>query len=253
MNAIAVALLSIVCIFGGALLGLRIRSLLPDHHLSDASRDVVKLGAGLIATLAALVLGLLVSTAKGSLDTISTELTQLGARTILLDRVLADYGPETKEVREIIRSSLVTTIDRIWPEERTMKVNVRAFETSKNVEGIQGKLRILSPRSDSQRQLKSQALQLAAQTALSRWVIIEQIQQTLPTLFLVVLIFWLTMLFVGFGLLSPFNATVLAVLFVCAVSVSGAIFLILEMETPFSGIVKVSSATMQKTLDLLGR
>lgn len=253
MNALAVALIAFACIFGGALLGLFIRSLLPDHHLSDASRDVVKLGAGLIATLAALVLGLLVSTAKGSLDSINTELTQLGAKTILLDRVLAAYGPETKEVREIMRSSLVTTMHRVWPEDRSRKFNVIAVETSKNVEGLQVKLRELSPRSDSQRQLKSQALQIAAESALSRWVIIEQMQQTLPTAFLVVLLFWLSMLFAGFGLLSPVNGTVLAILFVCAVSVSGAIFLILEMETPFSGVVKVSSATMQKTLDHLGR
>lgn len=253
MNAIAVALIAFACIFGGALLGLFIRSFLPDHHLNNASRDVVKLGAGLIATLAALVLGLLVSTAKGSLDSINTELTQLGARTILLDRVLAAYGPETREVREIMRSSLVTTMHRVWPEDRTGKFNVTAVEASKNVEGVQVKLRGLSPRSDSQRQLKSQALQLAAETALSRWVIIEQMQQTLPTVFLVVLLFWLSMLFAGFGLLSPVNGTVLAILFVCAVSVAGAIFLILEMETPFSGIVKVSSATMQKTLDHLGR
>lgn len=253
MSPLAVALIAFGCIFCGALLGLCIRSYLPIHHLNDDARDVVKLGTGLIATLAALVLGLLVSSAKGSLDSINTELTQEGARIILLDRVLADYGPEAKNVREMLRSGLVNTVKRVWPREKTVKFDQRAVEGSRSLEVMVSRLRELEPRSDTQRQLKSQAMQLAAQLAQSRWVIIEQTQQTLPTAFLVVLLFWLTILFVGFGMLSPVNATVLGVLFVCAVSVSGAIFLILEMETPFSGIVKVSSATMQKALENLGR
>jgi hypothetical protein len=253
MSAIAVALIAFVCIFGGALIGLFIRSLLPDHHLNEASRDVVKLGAALIATLAALVLGLLVSSAKGSLDSINTELTQEGARLILLDRILADYGPETKETREMLRTGVAATIKRIWPKDGTGKVDTKAVETSKGMEVMQKKLRGLSPHNDSQRQLKSQALQLAVQLAQSRWLIIEQTQQTLPTAFLVVLLFWLTILFAGFGLLTPPNATILAVLFVCALSVSGAIFMILEMDTPFTGIVKVSGVTIQTALEHLGR
>ena len=247
------ALIAFTCIFGGALLGILIRSILPNHHLNEATRDVVKLGAGLIATLAALVLGLLISSAKDDLNTINTELTQMGAEIILFDRVLANYGPETKEVREMARSSLVITMARIWPKDGARKLNISTVEASRNLEEIQAKLRGLSPRNESQRQLQSQALQLAAQSAQSRWVLIEQTQQPLPTAFLVILLFWLTILFAGFGLLSPVNTTILVVLFVCALSVSGAIFLILEMDTPFTGIVKVSSATLQKALDNLGR
>ncbi len=253
MSAITVALIAFACIFGGALLGLRIRLFLPDHHLTDETRDVLKLGTGLIATLAALVLGLLVSSAKSSMDSINTELTQEGARLMLIDRVLANYGPETKEVREMLRNGVVTTLDRIWPKNATRKVNANAIVTSRNLEVVQDKLRGLSPRTDSQRQLKWQALQIAAQLAQSRWVIIEQTQESLPTVFLVVLLFWLTILFAGFGLLAPINATVLGVLFVCAISVSGAIFLILEMDTPLTGIIKVSSAPLVKALDNLGR
>jgi hypothetical protein len=253
MNQMTVALIAFACIFGGALLGLRIHSFIPVHHLNEATRDVVKLGVALIATLAALVLGLLISSAKDDLSALNNELTQEGARIILLDRLLANYGPETKEIREMMRSSLVSTMDRIWPKDKSSKTNIRSVETSKGVEVIQGKLRGLTPRSDSQRLLQSQALQIADQVAQTRWVMIEQTQQTLPMAFLVILLFWLTILFSCFGLLSPGNATVLVVLFVCALSVSGAIFLILEMDTPFTGIVKVSSTTMQKALDNLGR
>ena len=253
MSSITVALIAFACIFGGALLGLRIRSFLPDHHMSAEAKDIVKLGAGLIATLAALVLGLLVSSAKGTLDTMNTGLTQEGAKTIVLDRVLASYGPETKEVRGLLHGLIAGTIDQIWPEDKTRHVHLRTIEGSTNVERFQDKLRGLSPRSDSQRQLQSQALQIVADLAQTRWILIAQTQQALPAVFVVVLLFWLTVLFAGFGVMSPVNATVITVLFICALSVSGAIFLILEMYTPLDGIIKVSSAPLHKALDNLGR
>src|SRR4029453_5628978 len=96
-------LLSAGCMFGGALLGLLLSSLLPEHHLRDNSKDTVKVVAGMIATLAALVLGLLVGSAKSSFDALNTEITQSGTKIILLDRVLAAYGPETKDAREQLR------------------------------------------------------------------------------------------------------------------------------------------------------
>ncbi len=253
MNSITVALIAFACIFGGALLGLRISSNLPEHHLNENGRDIVKLGAGLIATLAALVLGLLVSSAKGTLDSINTELTQAGAKVIFLDRVLASYGPDTNEVRGLLRGSVESVVERIWPEHKTKQVELETVEAMRGVERIQDKLRELTPGSSSQRQLQAQALQIVADLAQSRWVVIEQTQLTLPTTFLVVLLAWLSMLFACFGLLSPANATVIAVLFICALSVSGAIFLISDMNTPFTGIIKVSGAPLQKALDYLGK
>ncbi len=253
MSSIALALLCFALTFGGALLGLCVRSFLPDHHLSENARDVVKVGAGLIATLAAMVLGLLVSSAKGTLDSMNTELTQSGARIILLDRVLAGYGPETREVRQMLRSRVADVVARIWPEDRSRVVNLKTMEASRSLEEIQERLRGLSPQSDAQRQLKSQAMQIAADLAQSRWLLIEQTQQALPTALIVVLLFWLVILFAGFGLLSRVNTTVVGVLLVCAISVSGAIFLILEMGSPVTGIIKVSSAPLHKALDNIGR
>jgi hypothetical protein len=253
MSSLTIGLIAFACIFGGALLGLLIRSFLPENHMIDDARDIVKLGTGLIATLAALILGLLISSAKGTLDTLNNELTQNGAKIILLDRVLADYGPETREVRGMLRGAVVNIIDRVWPEDRTKQVNIGTMETTTTIESIQEKLNGLSPRNATQRQLQSQALQIATDLAQSRWILIEQAQQAFPTAFLVVLLFWLTMLFAGFGLLSPGNATVIAVLFICALSLAGAIFLITEMNTPVTGIIKVSSAPFHKALANLGR
>ncbi len=253
MSSITIALIAFVCISAGALLGLFIRSFLPDHHMSEDAKGIVKLGAGLIATLAALVLGLLVSSAKGTLDSMNSELMQVGAKIILLDRTLAKYGPETKEVRELLRSNVASTINRIWSEEKTSNVNIKTIEASKVIEMMGDKMRGLSPRNDLQRQFQSQALQMLADLAQSRWLLIEQIQQKLPTAFLVVLLFWLTVLFASFGLLSPGNATVITVLLICALSVAGAIFLINEMNTPLTGTIKASSVPLRVALKNLGR
>jgi hypothetical protein len=253
MSSITVALISFACIFTGGLLGLLIRGFLPEHHRSDEVRDVVKLGSALIATLAAFVLGLLMSTANSKLDTMNSELTQDSAKIIVLDQVLAEYGPETKPVRTLLRGSVVTALKTVWPEEKPMIAHVDNIEITSGWKTIQSKLRVLSPRNESQRLLQAQALQIGGELAQSRWILIEQIQGALPATFLVVLLFWLTILFAGFGMLAPRNATVLAVLLICALSVSGAIYLIYEMNNPLDGMIKISSAPLRKALDHLGK
>ena len=118
MSSPTIGLISVGCIFGGALLGMWLHRVLPERHLDTASKDTIKLGAGLLATLAALVLGLLVSSAKASFDAMNTGIAQAGAKILLADHVLADYGPETKDVREQLRNIVMSSIDRIWPEEK---------------------------------------------------------------------------------------------------------------------------------------
>ena len=235
------------------MLGLLLHGLLPEHHLRDTSKDTVKVVAGMIATLAALVLGLLVGSAKSSFDATSTAITQSGAKIILLDRVLAAYGPETKDVREQLRGAVAAGIEMFWPEEKNVGSGMTAFERANAMEMIQAKLRQLTPTTDAQRQLLSQAEQISNDMLQARWLLIEQAQSALPMPFLVVLLFWLTMLFLSFGLFAPRNATVIIVLLIGAMSVSGAVFIILEMNHPLRGMIKVSSAPMRKALEHLGQ
>jgi hypothetical protein len=253
MSSISIALISAGCIFGGVLLGMFLKSRLPDHHLSNDSRDTVKLGAGMIATLSALILGLLVSSAKGTFDTMNAEIMQNAAKIIYLDRVLASYGPETKAAREQLRQGVAARIQTIWPGNKADVSGLATFERANSLEMFQLKLRELTPANDLQRQMFQQALQLCGEMQQARWLVIEQTQAALPTPFLVVVLFWLTALHMSFGLFAPRNATVFIVLLVCAVSVSGAIFLILEMSHPLTGIIKVSSAPMLKALEHLGQ
>jgi len=249
----AIFLISVGCIFGGALLGLLLSRVLPEHHLRDNSKDTVKVVAGTIATLAALVLGLLVGSAKNSFDALNTEITQSSTKVILLDRALAAYGPETKEAREQLRRGVITLIETFWPEEKTEASGFAVFERTNKIETLQAKLRELTPATDAQRQLLSQAQQISSDLVQSRWLVIEQAQSALPVPFLVVLLFWLSMLHLSFGLFAARNATVITVLLISALSVSGAIFIILEMSHPLQGMVKVSSAPLRKAVEHLGQ
>jgi len=253
MTSATIGVISTACMFGGALIGLGLQRLLPKHHLSKESQDVIKLGAGVVATVAALVLGLLVSSAKSSFDAMNARIIQLSASAIILDHTLAEYGPEAKQAREQLRVSLETVVRDVWPEERTGVSATAAIEHGGRVAAVQTELRQLAPQDDAQRQLLAQARQIANDAAQSRWMLIEETQNDLPRIPLVVLVLWLTILFLSFGLFAPRNATVVAALFICACTMAAALFLILEMNRPLDGFIKVSSAPMRKALEYVGR
>ena len=256
MTSLTIALISTACIFSGVLLGLWLQNLLPEHHLSSESKDTIKLGAGLLATLSALILGLLVSSAKGTFDTMNAEITQSAAKLVYLDRVLADYGAEAKVDREFLRAHTAAGIASIWPEEKlsaAAAAGLTAFEKMNGMEMLQMKLLQLTPTNTVQRQLLPQAVGICEELRQSRWLVVEQAQNKLPMPFLVMLLFWLTALHLSFGLFAPRNAMVITVLLICALSVAGAIFLILEMNHPLAGLIKVSSAPMLKALAHLGQ
>jgi hypothetical protein len=253
MSSLTVGLISAGSIFGGSLLGIAVRRLLPGHHLSKDTQDVVKLSAGMIATLTALVLSLLVSSAKSAFDTMNAGVVQGSAKMILLDRTLARYGGESKAAREQLKRSIAAGIETVWPSEKTGVSALTAFERINGMELVQDKLRELVPRTDAQRQLLAQAQQIAADLSQSRWLLLEEAQTELPRSLLVILVFWLTLLFISFGLFAPPNATALTVLGVGACAVSAAIFLVLEMNRPLDGIIKISSAPLLNALQHLGQ
>jgi protein-S-isoprenylcysteine O-methyltransferase Ste14 len=253
MSSQTIFFVSAGCIFGGALLGLLLSRVLPEEHLRDKSKDTVKVVTGMIATLAALVLGLLISSANTSFDAVDTAITQSAARVILLDRALANYGPETKQGREELRRIVVTGIEMFWPGEESKAAGLKGFEQSSGMEALQTHIRTLTPTTDLQGQLRSEADKLSGEMLQARWLLIAQAQHTIPAVFVVVLLFWLTMLHISFGLLAPRNATAITMLLISAVSVSGAILLILEMNQPLSGLIKVSNAPLLKALEHLGR
>jgi Protein of unknown function (DUF4239) len=251
MSSITVSLIVFACVFGGALLGILLHASLPQHHLAADSKDIVKLGMGLVGTMAALVLGLLVASAKGSYDAQSAELTQMAANIALLDRGLALYGPETKDTRALLRGAVSRILDQMWSKDGTSASS--QAPTSAGGEILYERIQGLSPKNDTQRSLQSQALSIAVDLGKTRWLMYAQQATSVSIPLLVVLVLWLTVIFISFGLFAPFNATVVSSLLVSALSVSGAIFLILEMYEPYAGLIQISSAPLRAALAHLGQ
>jgi len=253
MSALLTAVIVLACVFGGALLGMLLRGLLPAPHLSDESKDVVRLGTGLVATMAALVLGLLVASAKGSYDTQRNGLDEIAANVTLLDTVLAQYGPQAGEARASLRRLIAGGITRLWPADASQEPTLAAAETTAGGKLLRAEVLALAPANDMQRALQSQALQIGGELARTRLLLVAQHEgANISGVFLVILTFWLVVLFASFGLYAPRNATVFAALLISALSVSGAIFLILELDQPFEGLIQISSAPLRDAFTHLG-
>jgi len=240
MNPTLVGAIVFVCTFGGALLGMWVRTLLPEQHLDADSKDTVKLGIGLIATMSALVLGLVTASAKSSFDAVDTAVKGAALDVLTLDRLLARYGPETAGVRGHLRDTVAARIEMIWPKDAPQPVSLELAKAPTQVEGLADGIRTLTPQTDAQRALQARALDLAETLLRVRWLVSSSTVTSVPLPFLTVLVFWLVITFASFGLFAPRNGTVLAVLVVCALSVGAAVFLVLEMDGPFTGVLKVS-------------
>jgi Protein of unknown function (DUF4239) len=253
MHHLSVALIIFACVFCSALFGLYLRTLLPAHHLDDDSIRVVQLTTGLIATMAALVLGLLISSAKNSFDTVNAEVTHEAANIILLDRVLAQYGPETQESRGLLKQLVAAGLQHIASGDPAQMNRLHSPEALKRGEYFQRKLEELSPQNDLQRRLQARAIEMTNDVLAVRELGLLQAAGSTPMALLVTLVLWLCIIFGAFGLFTPPNATVTFTLFLGALSTSIAIFLILEMNTPLDGLVTVSLSPMHEALAVLGQ
>ena len=247
MRALTLSSIIFALTLAGIFLGTLLRRSLPEHHLDEHAKDVVRLGVGLIATLAALVLGLLIAAAKGSFDTQTSQVRQITADLILLDNILAQYGPEARPVREQIRSTVGPFAHRLWREK---EASTRAhFETDGTAEQVYLEIQKLSPHDNVQRSLQSRAVQISNDLAQVRFLLFVESENLIPTPFLAVLAFWLMIIFASFGLFSPLNATVVTSLCLFALSAACSIFLILELSRPFTGLMSISSAPLRNALE----
>lgn len=251
MNASTVAAITFALTFGGAVIAAFIRDRLPAQHLSKESTDVVRLGMGLVATMTALLLGLVTASARSVYDAQDNAIRNGAINVLALDRHLARYGPETQAARETLRKSIEFRLAATWPAEGPDRGYGDAMPATA-VEEIENQIVNLTPSSDAQRWFKTEALKLAEEVLKTRWRLLGSAGAIPPT-FLVVVIFWLTVTFASFGLYAPRNATVIGVLCMASVSVALALFLIVELDGPFEGVIKVSSAPVRFALDNLGK
>ena len=251
MNSFLAAAVVFACLFGAVLLGMGLRRLLPEHHLSDDTKDTVKLAMGLVATMAALLLGLLVSSAKGAYDAERTQVIQMAAKVTFLDRTLADYGPEAADIRAQLRTLVEEAVRRMWPEEKN--IPPRLTPNTQAGDAVYFAIQRLSPRDDLQRGLKAQAATLAVEAGQLRTLLIAQSVPSISRLLLVVMVSWLVVIFLSFSLFAPPNATATLALVVAVLAVSGAIFLILELDQPFGGLIQISSEPILNVLSHLAK
>jgi hypothetical protein len=242
-----------VCVFGGALIGICLGLVLPEHHLSDESKEVVRIATTMIATLAALVLGLLIASAKGSYDSKESAFKQMVSHVILLDRTMAHYGPETREARDSLRQVTARRFEQVFGGERGEKVDPTTIGRDSGIEVVQDKLWELSPKNDAQRWLQSKALQVSGELVEEGSALLGLIGGRIQWPILAVVIFWLALIFASFGMFAPRNPTVMSALFLCALSVGGAIYLMLALDQPYSGPMRISSAPLTQAMELLGR
>ncbi|HEX7970536.1 MAG TPA: hypothetical protein VF502_20120 [Stellaceae bacterium] len=252
MSPMTIAGIVLGVIFLGALLGVVLRANLPGHHVEESSKDSVRLVMGLIATMSALVLGLLIASAKSSYDTQSGELVHLAADVIQLDRILAHYGPESLPARARFRDTVERSIDRIWPHGGGRSVSLGLPGDKNESADFYALISHLQPQTSAQRFAQARALEIGAELSRTRVLMSEQTGSSIAWPFLVVLVFWLAILFMGFGMFAPANATVLAALFVGALSVAGAVFLILELDQPYEGLMRLPSAVLRNALAQIG-
>ena len=251
MNTTLTALIVFGCLVGAVLLGRGLRRMLPQEHLSSDSRDVIKLAIGLVATMSALVLGLLVSSAKGSYDTERSEVIQMAAKVAFLDRVLTVYGPEATEARVRFHDAVKQSVQQIWPEETRQPAQLAPNSQAGNI--VYGVVQALSPHDDAQRKLKEQAISVGIDIGQLRSLLAAQSVPSISTPMLIVLVLWLAIIFMGFSTLAPPNVTAIFALVVSAVAVSGAIFLILELDQPFGGVIRISSEPMVNALSQIAK
>lgn len=233
-------------LLGATALGLYFGATLPRHHLNRDSKDVIHAFMDINALLAAVVLGLLVFSAKSSFDTKDLEWKHASANIILLDRLLAQYGPETRPAREKLRAAVERKLKQFeQPAAPRSKFVVR-------LEDVQSQIGLLSPETDAQHWQKSKALDVSNTIAQARWFLLDEIGSTIPIPFLAVLMFWLAIIFFGHSLFAPRNMTTLGVIFLSAVSLAASVFLIMEMDQSLEGMISISSEPLREAIKELG-
>jgi hypothetical protein len=251
MNSATIALIAFASILGASLLGMRLRVIVPDHHLSADTKDSVRVGMALVATMTALLLGLLIASAKGSYDTQRSQVIQLASKVGFLDRVLTIYGPETAQARELLRGEVEAAMLRMWRDEKSGEVMRQP--TAAQAHSLYSSIQKLAPQNDEQRSLKTEALGTAIDLGKTVWLLSAQAEPSIVTPMLVIVIVWLALIFLSFGLFAPSNKIVTTTMIIAALSVSSALFMILELDRPFDGVIQISSEPLSNVLSHLGQ
>ena len=251
MHALAVSSLVFALVFGGALVGMAIRRAVPDSHFAPEAKDTVRLAIGLVVTMTGLVLGMLVSSAKTFYDGEKSQVAEMATQVILMNDLLANYGPETQQARVEALGFVEDAADRIWPKDKS---ELFQLKPANRTEDFYKELQSLVPKNDAQTSAKGQLVVLTLSLKKAYWLMyLQTVQTPIPRPLLIVVTSWLVAIFISFGMFAPRNLTVMITLIACAMAVSAAIFIITSMYSPFSGVLKISPAAVRDAVHQMGR
>jgi hypothetical protein len=248
MSAITIAGIAFASIVAVTLLGMLLRSLVPERYLSAESKEVVGLATALIATMSAVLLGLLISSTRTSYEEKRTQVIRMTADLIELDLLLKDYGPEAAPARRAMRDTVPVMIDSIWRDSAGRFRWRRDAVPDAGAEVVLYALQELSPHDDGQHARRDRALQVGLNLAQIQLLLFAQPANAISTPFITVLVLWLTFIFATFSVYTRPNPLIVVVLFVCALAASSAIFLILDLDRPFVGLLQIPSAPFRNAL-----
>jgi hypothetical protein len=252
MNTEITALIIFGCVVGAVFIGRALSRPLPEEHLSADTKETVKLAMGLLATMSALLLGLLVASAKGSYDNARSQVIQMAAKAVFLDRVLTGYGPETAETRTRLRDAVEEVAHRsMQPPKANTRISLAPDTEAGNA--IYLAIQQLTPSDEMQRNLKTQATTLALELGQLRTLLVTESISSISKPPLIVVVSWLVVIFLSFSVIAPRNATATTALMISALAAAAAIFLILELDRPFSGVLRISNEPMLNVLRQLAK
>ncbi|MFO1143575.1 MAG: hypothetical protein U1E59_14575 [Amaricoccus sp.] len=236
-----------------ALAGLGLGRRLPTRHLDSDTRDMVRQVAGFLGALVALVLGLLVASAKASYDQHRQQLQDIAANIVALDTALAHFGEGAGGARAALRSAVAEELDRFSAGGKIGGAGLDRPVREARVLGFYDLVAALTPQTDAERLARTRALQLVDSIAATRVLMTEDPSGSIPSPFLVVLVFWVAAMLVSFGLFALPNPTVVVALMVGAISAAGAVYLILELDRPLDGAMRLSTEPLRYAVESLGR
>jgi len=246
VSAIAIAAIALALILASIVGGLLLRARLPEAHLSGDSKEVIRLATALIGTMAAVVLALLFAATRGSFETNNAHVNRLTAGVMELEQLLKDYGPEGLSLRRALRDDVVFMTALVWRDGAAgpgQPLRPVAPEQT-----VLYQLRQLAPGNAVQGALQARALQVSTDLEQIRLILLAQPPDSISKPFITVLVLWLMFIFASFSMSSKANTTLVIVLFVCAFSSASAIYLILELEQPFDGVMQIPVEPLRQVL-----
>jgi len=244
MNEVRIAIFVFLCLTGASLGALFSYERLPLHQRQDDTQTVVRLIANIFVVMTSLVLGLMISSAKGKFDAVNRDVHSYATELILLDRMLTFYGPEANGVRQRLATYAERAANGHWTAEEGL-----SDKTSERlIEDIGVSLRALAPEGGAQLSVWNDIREQYRKVLELRWSLVEQAEGSIPRPLVLMLVAWLVLIFATFGFRAPRNAVVVTSFIAAAALIGGAIYLIVDMDSPFQGPIQISPAPLQRAL-----